>query len=206
MSLAIRAESSEVEASGNLLLAAFEPELAGVGDAMPNGWRRKIVGIGGITAAATVARLLAESRPQKVLFAGTCGAYSRSLNIGDCIAASEAITTSVPEIAKRAFRPGLEITRWCATWELSLPKHAVLATPAITSNLEDAALLGQIADVEHLELAGVFAACHQADVPIAAALAVANHVGPDAHAEWSANHEAASRKLIDNILRLGTFR
>ena len=188
------------------MLAAFEPELAGIGDTLPRGWRMATTGIGGVSAAATTARLLATALPQKVLFVGTCGAYSNSLDISDCIAASEAIMTSVPEIMERAFRPQLETTRWQATWELPLPKHAVIAAPAITSNLEDATLLGQIADVEHLELAGIFAACHQANILVASALVVANHVGPSAHEEWSANHEVVSRKLLDTLVALGVFR
>ncbi|MDR0498671.1 MAG: phosphorylase, partial [Holophagales bacterium] len=60
-------------------------------------------------------------------------------------------------------------------------------------------LLGQIADVEHLELAGVFAACNLANIPAAAALTVANRVGPNAHAEWSANHESVSRQLVKRL-------
>ncbi|MCL1908381.1 MAG: phosphorylase [Holophagaceae bacterium] len=189
-----------MEAPSNLLLAAFEPELAGVEGALPRNWMLAKTGIGGITAAVTTARLIAEVRPQKVLFVGTCGTYSIGLDIGDCIAASEAIVTSVSEAKGRAFRPKLETTRWCTTWELPLPKHLVLVPPAITSDLDDATLLGQIADVEHLELGGVFAACHQADVCVAAALVIANHVGPNAHSEWSANHESASRRLVDTLI------
>ena len=36
------------------------------------------------------------------------------------------------------------------------------------------------------------AAAH-ADTPMAAALGIANHVGPRAHAEWRRNHVAASK-------------
>jgi len=36
-------------------------------------------------------------------------------------------------------------------------------------------------------------------VPVAAALAVANRVGPDAHAEWKANHARVSRALIEAL-------
>jgi purine-nucleoside phosphorylase len=136
-------------------------------------------------------------RPKAVLFIGTCGAYGERLNVGDCIAVPEAIAMSVSEVQRRAFRPRPETTRWSASWELPLAKHIAAVPPAITSNPEDAALLGQIADVEHLELAGVFAACQLADVPVAAALAVANRVGPNAHAEWIANHEKASRRLVE---------
>ena len=182
------------------LLAAFAPELAGLYENPPCGWQAVLTGIGGITAAATTARILEKNRPQKVLFIGTCGAYGDKLNIGDCIAVSEVIAVSVQEIRGKAYRPSLETTRWSAAWDLPLPKHTVAVPPAITSNMEDAAMLGQIADVEHLELGGVFAACHLAEVPVAAALVVANRAGPGAHAEWSANHESASRKLVEMLI------
>jgi purine-nucleoside phosphorylase len=36
-------------------------------------------------------------------------------------------------------------------------------------------------------------------VPVGAALAVANRVGPAAHEEWRANHARASRALLDAL-------
>jgi nucleoside phosphorylase len=189
----------------SLLLAAFEPELARFGKNPPKGWRVALTGIGGIAAAAATARFLMEIRPARVLFVGTCGTYGNGLNIGDCIAVSEAITVSVPELQERAFRPSPETTIWHPTWELPLPKFKVAATAAITSNAEDAKLLGKIADGEHLEIASVLAACYLANVPVAAALVVANHVGPGSHTEWAANHEALSRKLVEKLIELNVF-
>jgi len=45
----------------------------------------------------------------------------------------------------------------------------------------------------------VFAACHAAGVPVAAVLGVANRVGPEAQAEWRANHARVSRELVEAI-------
>jgi purine-nucleoside phosphorylase len=193
----------------SLLLAAFPPELAGLGGAsrhLPGGWRAELTGAGAIAAAAAAARLLAEIRPERVLFVGTCGAYGGSgLGVGDCVAVSEALVVSVPELRKRAYRPKIEATRWRATWGLPLPGRRVAAPPAITLDPEDAALLGETADAENLEVAGVFAACALAGAPAAAALAVANLVGPNAHEEWAANHERASRGLAEALAELGVF-
>jgi purine-nucleoside phosphorylase len=189
-----------------LLLAAFPPELAGLGGARAlDGWRTEVTGAGGIAAAAAAARLLAERRPGRVLFVGTCGAYGGGLNVGDCIAAAEAVAISVPEIRRRAYRPRIETTRWPAAWDLPLPGRRLAAPPAITLDPEDAALLGEVADAENLEVAGVFAACALAGVPAAAALVVANRVGPGAHEEWAANHEEASRRLAETLMGLGAF-
>ena len=190
------------------MLASFAPELAGLETRPPPGWRVALTGIGGLTSAAATARLLESLRPQRVLFIGTCGAYGNAMNIlsiGDCIAASKAIAISVPEILRRAYRPSPEITRWPASWSLPLPGRAVACPPAIASDEEDAALLGRIADAENLELGGVFAACHMANIPVAAALAVTNYAGPGAHAGWKANAESASRKLAETLQCLGVF-
>jgi purine-nucleoside phosphorylase len=189
----------------SLLLAAFAPELVGWADA-PSGWGVELIGIGGIVAAATTARILAEANPQRVLLIGTCGAYpAGNLKIGDCIAASEVIAITAAEIAQRAYRPMQEIVRWTSGWDLPLPKFRIASPPTITTNTEDAALLGQEACGEHLELAGVFAACHQASVPAAAALVVANMVGPEAKSQWSANHERVSKKLMEVVKETKCF-
>jgi purine-nucleoside phosphorylase len=180
----------------SLLLAAFSPELAGLDAAPPVGWRVALTGVGALAAASATARLLCEVRPARVLFVGTCGAYDERLAIGAHLAASEAIATSLEELEGRAYRPEIERTRWPAGWALPLPAHAVAIPPAITRTVEGARRLGSIAAAEHLELSGVFAACAEAGVPVAAALAVANRVGPDANAEWRANHARASRELV----------
>jgi purine-nucleoside phosphorylase len=184
-----------------LLLAAFPPELAGLDAAPPPGWRVATTGIGAVAAAAATARLLAEARPEGVLFVGTCGAYDDRLGPGDLVAAGAAVAVSLDVLQGRAYRPGAEVTRWEATWALPLPFPVleVAVTPAITVDPEGAALLGAVAAVEHLELSGVFAACHAAGVPVAAALAVANRVGPGAHDEWMASHARVSRALVEAL-------
>ncbi len=180
----------------SLLLAAFTPELAGVDRAPPPGWIVATTGVGAVQAAIETARLLALHRPGRVLFVGTCGAYDGRLRVGDVLAASEAISASLDEREGRAYRPAIERTRWPATWALPLDAWAVAVPPAITRTADGARVLSEIAAAEHLELTGVFAACHAAEVPVAAALGVANRVGPDAHAEWRASHEGVSRAVV----------
>lgn len=190
-----------------LLLAAFSPELAGLDAAPPDGWRVALTGVGALAAAAATARLLVEVRPERVLFLGTCGAYDDRLGIGAHLSATEAIATSLDELEGRAYRPEIERTRWSASWLLpgSLPGHAVAVPPAITRTVEGARRLGQLASAEHLELTGVFAACAAAGIPAAAALAVANRVGPDANAEWRANHARVSRQLVEALRAAGVL-
>ncbi len=185
----------------SLLLAAFPPELAGLNTRPPAGWRVACTGVGALAAAVTTTRLIAELHPQRVLFIGTCGAYDERLTIGDFLAVSEARALSLDELEDRAFRPGIERTRWEATWALPFPAHLVAVPPAITKTREGCETLAKIAAAEHLEVTGVFAACHQAGIPVAAALAVANRVGPAAHAEWQIHHAAASAGLVEALRR-----
>jgi purine-nucleoside phosphorylase len=81
----------------------------------------------------------------------------------------------------------------------------VAVPPGITRTEAGARRLGALAAVEHLEVTGVFAACHAAGVPCGAALAVANRVGPEAHREWRENHAEASRELIAALRGAGMF-
>ena len=188
-----------------LLLGAFPPELGPLMDAPPVGWSVACTGVGAISAAVTTARLIAERQPESVLFLGTCGHYDARLKIGDLIWASVAIATSLAEARGEAYRPGIETTQWAATLAGSLPAHCVAVPPAITTTREGAALLAKLAPAEHLELTGVYAACAAAGVRCGAALAVVNEVGPEASAQWKANHAEGSRRLIAALQDLKVF-
>lgn len=188
-----------------LILSAFAPELGSLASHPPRGWEVATVGVGAITAAAATTRLLGQWRPEAVLFLGTCGRYDQRLGLFDTLWASEAIATSVEELAGHAYRPALEQVRWAATLPGPLPVHPVAVPPAITKTRAGAALLGTVAPVEHLELTGVLAACHGVGVPCGAALVVVNEVGPEAQAEWTANHAEGSRRLVERLLSSGYF-
>jgi purine-nucleoside phosphorylase len=192
-------------AGPGLLLAAFPPELAGLDRAPPVGWTVALAGVGAVAAAVATARHLAAGRYDRALFLGTCGAYDTRLAPGDLLAASEVVATSPEELEGRAYRPEPEVVRWLPGYALPLPGHAVAVTPAITRTAEGARSLARVAAAEHLELSGVFAACAAAGVPVAAALAVANRVGPDAHAEWEARHAGASRALVEALRARGVL-
>lgn len=182
-----------------LLLAAFPPELGPLLDRPPAGWHAACTGVGALTAAAATARLVTEAKPEAVLFLGTCGHYDARLALGDHLWASSATASSLAELRGEAYRPELETTRWMTTLDGPLPKHGVIVPPAITTTRDGAALLGLLGAAEHLELTGVYAACHAAGVPVGAALAVVNEVGPEAKAQWRAHHAAGSRALIEQL-------
>jgi purine-nucleoside phosphorylase len=192
-----------------LLLAAFPPELAGLDRNPPSGWQVRCIGVGGVTAAVTTAGLISYSRPTHVIFVGTCGAYDQRVSVGDLVEAAEALSISLEEMSGQAYRPAIERVRWPATLvlpePLGLPVHTVAVPMVITKTVEGANLLGRHAAVENLELTGVFAACDAAGVPCGAFLAVADHVGPNAHLEWKANHARVSQELINALMSKKVF-
>ena len=188
-----------------LLLAAFPPELAGLDREPPPGWTVAVAGVGAVAAASATARNLARGSFARALFVGTCGAYDARLAPGDLLSASEVVATSLEELDGRAYRPEVEVVRWAPGFPLPLPGHPVAVPPAITRTEEGARALARVAAAEHLELSGVFAACAAAGVPVAAGLAVANRVGPGAHAEWMARHEGASRALVTALRERGVL-
>ena len=188
-----------------LLLAAFAPELGPLAGGPPDGWDVATVGVGAVAAAAATARLLAERRPEAVVLLGSCGRYDGRLALLECLWAVEAVATSLEEVRGGAYRPSIERVRWPATLPGPFAAHAVAVPPAITCTVEGAAALGAVAPVEHLELTGVFAACHAAGVPCGAALVVVNDVGPDAQAQWKANHLTGAHRLVAALRDAGFF-
>ena len=120
--------------------------------------------------------------------------------------AAGAHASSLEERRGESYRPVIERTHWAATLPaLDLPAHEVVVPPAITRTREGAALLAPLGAAEHLELTGVYAACHAVGTPVGAALVVVNEVGPDAQAQWKANHQAQSLRLIEALRGMGVF-
>lgn len=188
-----------------LLISAFAPELGPLAEAPPVGWEIATVGVGAVSAAAATAALVTDRWPEAVVFLGTCGRYDDRVPLFECLWATEAIATSLEEVRGGAYRPKIERRRWAASLPGALPGHSVAVPPAITCTTEGAALLAAIAPVEHLELTGVFEACRLAGVPCGAALVVVNDVGPKAQAQWLANHEEGSRRLVARLKETGFF-
>lgn len=189
-----------------LALAAFPPELGDLLERPPAGWLCACTEVGAVAAAAATQRLVRELRPERVLFLGTCGTYDPvEVPVGSLVAVSEVLATSLDELEGRSYRPALERTRWATDYLPPLPAHAVAATPAITRTEEGARRLAVVAPLEHLELSGVLEACRESRTPCGAALAVVNAAGPEAPAQWRANHHEGSARLVASLRAAGVF-
>lgn len=88
------------------------------------------------------------------------------------------------------------------TDRLGVPSHDVLTVSAITTDPGITATYAKHWQIEHMEAWAVAWAAQQAGVPLVILLGVANQVGPNAHAEWLANREAAEAAAREVALRL----
>ena len=202
-------------AARTLVLSAWQPEIAPLEarGRLPRGLRTATVGVGAIDAAAGAARIIAELRPRRVIFVGTAGAYPGArLAIGSAAVAGELHAISTAVLRGDGYLPAPFVTRLASERALARRlRRAARIVPTVTVAcplaITRAAALGRRiaaatgAALENLEAVAVARAAAAARVPFAAVLGVANQVGPRAHAEWRANHHAASGAACATLLR-----
>jgi purine-nucleoside phosphorylase len=145
-----------------------------------------VLGVGPVVAAARAATLIAERRPDYVVLIGTGAAYPGGPPIGTAVAAtrvglSYGVAAMGLGYVPRPPAPVLADEALLA--RLDLPRHHVLTTGAVTTDLTLAERISDGYTVQHLEAFGVADACRQAGVPFVAVVGVANEVGPDAHTQ-----------------------
>ncbi len=181
-----------------LLLAAVREELGDLDG--------EVVGIGPVTAAARAAAILERKRPDTVILLGTAGAYPggppvMSVIVGRNYGWSYGVAAMGLGYVPRppAPVPGDEALLALLP---ALPRHEVLTTGAVTTDLTLARRLSDGFSVEHLEAFGVAIACQHAGVPFVAVLGISNLVGPDAHAQWLTNRDPAQAAARDAVRHL----
>jgi nucleoside phosphorylase len=196
-----------------LVVSAWDPEIAPLRRMLRADARRWIataVGVGPVDAAVGAARAIARWRPAQVIFVGTAGAYpgrgTSGSRIGAVAIAAEMLAVSTAALRGEAYVAGPQSLRARSSARLAaqlrrrlpaMPQSpARVACP--TAITRSAALARRIArdtgaTLENLEAFAVARAAAAAGLNFAAVLGVSNLVGPSGHAEWRANHGAASQ-------------
>ncbi|MCP4918562.1 MAG: hypothetical protein GY913_16795 [Proteobacteria bacterium] len=154
------------------------------------------LGVGPVVAAARMATLLEQRRPEAVVMIGTAGAYTGGgLAVGQAIAARRCGLSHGVAAMGLGYVPRPPETVECAPELLDrvpdLTRADVLTVGAVTT---DSVLAGRLSDgwqVEHMETFGAACACAQVGVPFMAVLGIANDVGPEAHSQWLVNRTIA---------------
>lgn len=155
------------------------------------------LGVGPLRAAATMARILTDHRPDAVVLVGSCGAYDPGHPIGVARVGRRLGWADGAAVAGLAYVPVPPLPLLCDAAlraRAGLPESDVLTLASICSDAALAARLPQMDGpwaLEHMEAYGAALACAEAGVPFVAVLGVANHVGPGAHAQWKAHRSQA---------------
>ncbi len=166
------------------------------------------IGIGLCDALIGMTRSVLPLNPDFVVFVGTAGALPGSgLQIGQVICASSV------RLGDAALALGLGYVPTPAGVHTGVAIEGlayvdVVTNLSITSDPDLAVRHAQTAEVEHMEAYAVAHACHSRRINWACILGIANVVGPDAHAEWTANHvgcEAAARDVARRCHRPGSL-
>jgi nucleoside phosphorylase len=183
---------------GTLLLGAYAPEVAGVDG--------RAVGVGLVAAAAGTERVIADTRPERLLVIGTAGALPGSqLAIGSIVVVARAqlvvrAGAYVPAIRPTTIDADATFARACAD-ALGAPLVTAASGVGVTSSDEEAARLAASAQIEHLESFAVLSVA-AGRVPATCVLAIANGVGSRAHDEWRAHRASAEAAAIAAAKRL----
>jgi nucleoside phosphorylase len=103
-----------------------------------------------------------------------------------------------PELKKKVFAEEAELKKLHLarvnrySISESVPRVNCVCVPSISADAALSKKLAVLGEVENLELAGVAAACALHAVPWCAVLGIANEVGPEGHAQWTAENAKAS--------------
>jgi nucleoside phosphorylase len=202
-----------------LVISAFEPEIAPLRPVVRGSRRTTLAaaGIGAVDAAVGAARAIEVTRPTRVIFVGTAGAYGGArradLEIGSAAVVGEIAFVSTAALRGEAYFPAPTAVRAETTRRLRAAlaaaagdAHAPRPVACPLAITRSAALGRRIAaatgaDLENLEAFAVARAAAAAGVEFAAVLGVANRVGPTGHAEWRRHHHAASRAACALVTR-----
>lgn len=187
-----------------LVISAWPPELAFLESARTDfsmARRARVtlasVGMGLVDAGIGTTRMLAEHKPDLLVFLGTAGVYpehEETFPLGDPVVVEE--ISLLPEIlpGKHAYLPSAMPSKVAASAPLvrafrratGLLGANVACPLGITRSAQAARSAGRLADceLENLEAFAVARAATAAEIPFVAILGVSNRVGPAGHREW----------------------
>jgi nucleoside phosphorylase len=161
------------------------------------------LGIGFLSASLALERILVENRDiEDIIFIGTAGAYSKTLEIGNIIEVKETALLNFGTVEQKAFVPEAYEEYHCfLKFDRKIKKAYCLSSLEIT---QDTKISKKIIDVfetrdivENMELYGLAKVAHENSKKFSSLLGITNYTNIDAHSDWKENNESVSTKLCD---------
>lgn len=210
-----------------LILSAWAPELDAFKATLPSLRRDRArtfsimeIGVGLVAAAVGTTVAIAKTRPDAVLLIGTAGwlkGKDRAPKLGTAHVIDRAAIPPDLSNGIYAYLPTLIHGEFPCDPNLttlfrqgSHPPFSVVCPLGITKSRVAARnlLRSTNAQLENLEAYAVVAAAKKAQIPCAAILGIANHVGPEGHRQWKTHGKqaaaAACELAVDALKRMAS--
>lgn len=186
------------------ICVAHEKEIPTLAQFSRNGWQTYAVGIGQFHALLHFTELVAKSKPDAVILAGTCGTPDKAdvMRTYLCHHFAFPFVTNeeVPELLDQNFstQPACSIAGF--TPATVLQNYGVsLDAEKFRANAGKIPAEFPRPALENMEAASLALACRRFGIPFSALLCATNQIGPTARTEWKQNFRAAGEKLAHAI-------
>ncbi len=161
------------------------------------------LGIGFLNSALNLEKLIQVQAITEIIFIGTAGSYTDSLEIGEIVTVSSSSALNLGAVLELAYVPtkqehfdlnifeGFKSAQCFSSLEIS--RQEIIAEKLIAQNQSEKYL------VENMELYGIAAVAKRHEIPLRALLGITNYINPNAHEDWKANNLEVSKKLCASI-------
>lgn len=190
-----------------LICSAWSKETEALSGKLDDSYRIANLGIGYLNAALNLERVLTNDKEiEKIIFIGTAGAYSKTIELGTLVEVSRMALLHFGTIDQKAYVPKAYEEYHCfPSFDKKIKKVTCLSNLEIT---KDTKISKRVMDtfttrdiVENMELYGVGKIATYHKKPLSALLGVTNYTNIDAHDDWKEQEEIVSAKLGENLLK-----
>jgi nucleoside phosphorylase len=164
------------------------------------------LGIGFLSASLALERILVENKGiEDIIFVGTAGAYSKTLEIGNIIEVNETGLLNFGTVEQKAFVPQEYEEYQCfLKFNKKIKKAYCLSSLEITQDTKVSKKIIDVFDtrdiVENMEIYGLAKVANENSKRFSALLGITNYTNIDAHSDWKENNEIISAKLCETLI------
>ena len=168
----------------------------------------KPIGIGMVEAAASVACLCEQARPETIVFVGTAGSYGR-YGLLEIVEAHAAVQIEIAALRAQAYTPMHDfITYRSGNYQIGYSADVSRETSPIVNSSNyittDAyaaeTMLARGIDLENMEFFSVLATAARYGIPAKGIFIVTNYCREDAHAMFLSQHAEAKNRLTEYVI------